>query len=132
MTPYALLLSLTGLSQREAGEFHTARIDTIKSWVSGRRSAPPGALAELRALIAAQTRAAAEALAIVRDGKPDEIELGYPANDHEARSLGWPCVGAWAAMAARVIAETDARASLVPRGSTPATAKAADVHEGRG
>lgn len=61
-------------------------------------------------------------------GAPDEIEIGYPADDHEAQSLGWPCVEAWAAMAARVLAASDTRIRLVPRGSTPGTAAAADAH----
>ena len=129
MTPFALLESLAGLSHREAAEFHRVRIDTVKSWAVGRNACPAGPLIELRALIVEQDRAARETTAIIKRGKPDEIELGYPADDHEAQALGWPCVGAWAAMAARIAAATDIPVRFVPRGSTPPTAAAADAHE---
>ena len=64
------------------------------------------------------------------------IEIGYPADDHEARQLGLPCTGAWRQMLARLIDELmimdpefdPIRIRLVPRGSTPATAGAADIH----
>jgi len=131
MTAFALLESLAGLSHREAAEFHRVRVDTVKSWAVGRNNCPRGALDELRALIKMQERAARETLAIIKRGRPDEIELGCPSDDHEARSLGWPCVGAWAAMAARVAAATDRPIILVPRGSTLASAAAADARERR-
>ena len=121
MTPFALLASLAGLSHREAAEFLNVRVDTAKSWSAGRRACPAYALDELKALIARQERAARE---------PDAIELGYPADDAEARALGWTCVGAWRAMAARLLA-VEPRARLVPRGSTPATAAAGDARESR-
>lgn len=137
MTPAALLIALAGLSHREAGGVCRVRIDTIRSWSAGRNRAPPGALNDLRALIARQERAAAEAVAqiaalVQTRGAPDEIEIGYPADDYEAQSLGWPCVGAWQAMAARVIATAPVRIVLVPRGSTPATAAAADARDRSG
>jgi hypothetical protein len=127
MTPFALLASLAGLSHREAGDFLSVRPDTVQSWAIGRRECPPGPLDELRGLIARQKKAADEALQLVVQNAPDEIELGFPAGDSEARDLGWPCVGAWGAMAARFIAACPARVRLVPRGSTPATAAARSV-----
>jgi len=131
MTPFAVLCALAGLSHREAGDFLGVRPDTVKSWSAGRNRTAPGAIVELRTLVARQERAAAEAVAQIAKshGAPDEIEIGYPADDHEARSLGWPCVGAWAAMAARVLATADAPIKLVPRGSTPGTAAAAGAHD---
>lgn len=65
-----------------------------------------------------------------------EIEIGYPVDDHEANELGFPCIGAWRQMAGRLIDELmliddafdPARIVFVPRGSTPATAAAADAH----
>lgn len=133
MTPFAVLCGLAGLSHREAGDFLGVRLDTVKSWSAGRNRTAPGAVDELRALIARQTKAADEAVAHIArlsksHGTPDEIEIGFPADDHEARALGWPCVGAWAAMAARVLAASDAPIRLVPRGSTAGTAAAADAH----
>jgi hypothetical protein len=134
MTPFALLCALAGLSHREAGEFFSVRLDTVKSWASGRRSPPAAALVDLRALVARQFRAAAEVIAQVealaaQTAAPEAIELGYPADDFEARSLGWPCIGAWRAMAARVVAATAVPIILVPRGLTPATAAAADARD---
>ena len=133
MTPFAALCALAGLSQHEAGDLCGVRHDSARQWATGRRNAPAGALDTLRALIARQERAAREAVSQIArlsksHGAPDVIELGYPADDHEAQSLGWPCVGAWSAMAARVIAAAPAKIVLVPRGSTPGTAAAADAH----
>lgn len=129
MTSYALLMQVCGLSLREAAELHAVRPDTVKSWSAGRNRPPPGVIAELRALARLIARAADEAAAMIAD-MPEgaDIELGYPADDHEARALGWPCVGAWRALAARIIAATDRPVRLVPRGSTGATAAAADAH----
>ncbi len=140
MTPFALLETLAGLSHREAAEFHRVRLDTVKSWAVGRNACPARVIAELRALIASQERAATESIAQIaalaaQESAPDGIELGYPTDDAEARSLGvagtpgWPCVGAWRALAARVVAGSSIPVVLVPRGSTPATAAAADAHD---
>lgn len=129
MTPYTLLLQACGLSHREAAELHGVRLDTVKSWSSGRNRAPEGVLADLRTLYTAIRRAADQALAVFAEVPAgDEIEVGYPADDHEARALGFPCVGAWRAMMALVAAELDRRVALVPRGSTPATAAAIEAH----
>ena len=130
MTPLALLSALSGLSQRETAEFLDVRIDTVKSWSSGRNACREEFLDELRGLVKKQERAAAEMLAQLArlresQGAPDIIELGFPADDSEAQSLGWPCVGAWSAMAARVIAGCRA-VQLVQRGTTLATAAAVD------
>jgi transcriptional regulator with XRE-family HTH domain len=134
VTPFAALAGLAGLSQREAAEFSGASPSAIDKMARGKRSTPEGILEQLRELIRTQAHTAAEALGDIRrlageHGAPEEIELGYPADDHEARSLGWPCVGAWRAMAARVIADTPVAVRLVPRGSTVATDAAIDAHE---
>ena len=129
MTPFALLLELAGLSQREACEFLKISPSSVDKMRRGLRAAPPGVIGHLRGLIYKQERVARETLAIVCKGAPDRIEIGFPADDHEARSLGWPCVGAWSAMAARVLAGMELTPRLVPRGSTPATAAAIDARE---
>lgn len=129
MTPYDLLRRRCGLSQPEAAEFHKVRLDTVKSWCSGRNRANDGVLAELRRLHAQIERVAAEALAAIAAAPAaEEIELGYAADDHEAQGLGWPCVGAQAASLGLVIARCDRPVRLAPRGSTVATAAAADAH----
>lgn len=126
MTPFSILMSLAGLSQREAAAFLKVSSSSVDKMARGARSAPDGVIDDLRDLIDQQEDAAEETLALIEEQDADEIELGYPSDDHEAQSLGWPCVGAWKAMAARVIAGCDQSVSLVPRGSTPATAAAID------
>jgi hypothetical protein len=128
-TLYGLLLQACGLSHREAAALHGVRLDTINSWSSGRRETPAGVIADLRALYRSIAGAAANHAETLREAPDDcAIELGYPAHDHEALALGFPSIGAWRAMAAIVVAQTDRPMILVPRGSTPATAAAVDAH----
>lgn len=47
-TIYAACLSRLGLSQAGAAALHGVRIDTVKSWSSGRNPVPPGAWSDLR------------------------------------------------------------------------------------
>jgi len=134
MTPYSILCAHAGLSHREASDFHKVRPDTIRSWSSGRNRAPQGAIDELIDLINLQEQIANSTLSRIyalaaENGEPETTELGFPADDYEAQTLGWPCVGAWRAMAARVIAKSTHPVRLVPRGSTPATAAAIDARE---
>lgn len=125
MTPYDLLRRRCGLSQPEAAALHGVRLDTVKSWCSGRNIANTGVLGELRGLHARIERAAAEALATIATAPAAaEIELGYAADDAGARALGWPCASAQAAMLGIIMARCDRPVRLVPRGSTLATALA--------
>lgn len=138
-TIFSAALRLCGLSLREAAEFLGTRLDTVKSWSSGRNQIPPGVMAELHALAARLDEAAAQAAdlfveqaeALPENEQPTAVELGIAADDHEARDLGYPCVGAQMAMAARVwsLLPEDITVRLVPRGSTVATAAAADEHD---
>jgi hypothetical protein len=132
MTPFALLLGTAGLSHREASDFLQVRLDTIHTWSSGRNNCRPAVLAELRDLIQKQERAAREAIAQIEQVRSQhpaaEIELGYPTDDYEAKGLGWPCVGAWRAMAARVVVAA-LPVRLEPRGSSLATAAAIEAHQ---
>lgn len=108
-TIFAMLMQTCGLSHREAADVLHVRIDTVKSWSSGRRQAPQDALAELAALSARIEGAATEALAQIdamadQHGIPEEIDLGIASDDVEARSIGWPCVGAQCASVALIVA----------------------------
>ena len=47
-TLYAACLSRLGLSQSGAASLHNVRLDTVKSWSSGRNPVPQGAWDELR------------------------------------------------------------------------------------
>lgn len=140
MTPAAMMITLAGLSHREAAEFLGIRLDTVQSYFrrTGAKSAPTGMLNELRRLIALQQRAADETLTLIANKMEatkaagdvlSEIDIGFPADDYEAQALGFPCVGAWQAMAARVVAGSAVPIRLVPRGTNPATAGATDIHE---
>jgi len=134
MTPFSALCGLAGLSLREASEFLHVPRNTINSWTTGRRSTPPGALDELQKLIHKQRSSAEDIILQIHDlaesnDTPAEIEIGFPANEHEAKALGWPSVGAWAAMAARVIASSQHRICLVPREPILAPATASDARD---
>ena len=106
-TPFKLLCDRCGLSQREAADFLGARLDTVKSWASGRNRAPAGVIAELRKLHATIERAAGELVAEVKKRRPDELALFLARTDDEARDRGWPCIGAMAAAIGIVAARTD-------------------------
>lgn len=69
MTTFRHALMICGLSHAEAADFLGVRIDTIKSWSSGRRTVPTGAwqmLAELYEQIQDAADGAADVM--VRDG----------------------------------------------------------------
>ncbi len=129
-TIIAILLDRCGLSIREAAEFLNVRDDTIKSWRSGRNPTPPKVIGELQALYLKIGVAAREALAVINQAPLDaDIELGIAVDDYEAKSLGFPCVGAHAALLGLVVASSGRAMRIVPRGATPASAAAADVHD---
>jgi hypothetical protein len=114
------------------------------SWSSGRRSPPQAVLEDLARLhqlikaTAVQQIAQMKTLLVkakAENKMPAFIELGYAADDQEAQLLGLPCVGAHAALLGLIMAglilDGSVPASslrLVPRGSTPTTAGAADAH----
>ena len=133
---FALLAQVCGLSHREAADFLDARPDTIQSWSTGRRTAPDGAIEELAALADRIDEEADVFIAALETqaadfGEPDVVELGLAADDNEAQSLGWPCVGAHRAVLGLAVARGMAegyRFRIVPRGSTLPTAAASDAH----
>lgn len=130
-TTIALLSQRCGLSQREAADFHGVSFDTVKSWWAGRNATPPSAIEELRSLYAKIERTAGEAVKLAKKQRAANIEFGLASDDHEARSLGWPCVGAQAAAFGLAAARLNIPVVIVPRGSTAASAAAADAHDRR-
>jgi hypothetical protein len=92
---------------------------------------PPGVWEQLRALYHQIERTAAETLqsiySVAVQLAPDVIELGLASTDEEARSLGWPCVGAHAALLGLVVVRCHHPCVIVPRGSTAATRVAMEV-----
>lgn len=63
MTLFASLLARLGLSQTQAATLLDARLDSVKSWSSGRRNAPDGVLDELAHLNEEVMRLSRESLA---------------------------------------------------------------------
>lgn len=75
------------------------RLDTVKSWSSGRNPTPHAVIVELRALYSKIETAAGELLKAAQEltkmhGEAAEIAIEIASNDREARKRGWPCVGA--------------------------------------
>ncbi|MBV1702641.1 MAG: hypothetical protein KGQ46_12550 [Hyphomicrobiales bacterium] len=101
-TPFNLLVKHAGLSLTEASLYLATPLDTVKSWSTGRSPAPAGALEHLGTLITRQILAAQDIL--VTQAGADKIMIECPASFDEAVAMGWPCHGAFVAMAARVIA----------------------------
>ena len=83
MTIYAACLRRLGLSQAEAARLHGVRLDTVKSWGSGRNRPPQGVWDDLRT-VEAESRAIAAGLAASYDGA-DELRLVDSEDD--AREL---------------------------------------------
>lgn len=138
MSLYVSLQGLCGLSNREAAEFFGVSPSSIDKWRLSTRNPPPrGALEALADLHARQRKAAEAMFKIVQQqvkahGADGSIDLGFCSDDAEAQSLGWPCVGAHRAVLAMVAAAViplGIEVDFVPRGSTPATAAAADAHQ---
>jgi len=125
---YGLIRERCGLSIVEAAAFHKVPDDTVKAWSSGRRRAPAGVIEELRELYDLIDNAAHELEQLVGD-ESGEIELGLASDDTEAQSIGWPCVGAHAAALGLAACYLNNDVVIVPRGSTAATAAAADIHD---
>ncbi|WP_334151637.1 hypothetical protein [Hyphomicrobium sp.] len=113
MTPFSLLIDRCGLSHREAAEVLGVRLDTVKSWSSGRNPTPASVVDELRALYATIERAAGELIKQAdafakKHGDAAEISLELASSDDEARKRGWPCVAAQRAAYGLAIARSKA------------------------
>ncbi len=129
---FGLLRQFCGLSHGEVSEVFNVSLDTAKSWSSDRRTAPPAVMNEIAYLAERIDTAADEVADFVVEDDESVIELGLCADDAEAQSQGWPCLGASHAAigmtAARLIAEGHV-VRIVPRGTTLASAAAADIHD---
>lgn len=130
---FKLISQDCGLTMTEAASFLDVRPDTAKSWWMGRRTCPDSVVDEILTLAIRQDVAAQEAALVIteaveRQGAPEDIELGIAADDYEAQSIGWPCVGAHAAVIRKLIKMLPSAlvvlVKIVPRGSTLATAAA--------
>lgn len=133
-TPFNFLRMRCGLSQREAADFLESPLDTVKTWCAGRHAPRQSVIDEMRALYASIEHAADNALAAIRSrikehGRPRRLELSVATDDHEAQQLGLPCVGAHQALIGLIAARLDVPVTIVPRGSTVATASAEELRQ---
>jgi transcriptional regulator with XRE-family HTH domain len=142
MTPtLALLRAAAGLSRSEAANLLNVSLNTIEKWEKGKRGYPPEVEDDMAALVLLVQdcaeklyRSAQEIIKEQDSGPPDEIEIGLCADDYEANSLGFPTASshrmAVSIAAARLV--RDGISVVTPlRGTTQATAAAADRHESR-
>lgn len=136
-TEFALLCNRCGLSHKEAADFLNVRLDTVKSWSNGRNNAPEGAKKDLSQLYSQIEKTAAQGFDFLSQkisdiGEvPEEIELGVAVDDAEAQALGLPFASCHQVAIALLVLLGRAegwRFNVVPRGSTVATAGAADAH----
>lgn len=108
---YDVLRRRCGLSQQEAADLRGVRLDSVKSWCSGRRPAPSEAIEELRELEAAIGRAGEQYAKAVKassgiseyTGKRVYMVAG-PTDERQARTFGWPTSSVCLAAVAAAIA----------------------------
>lgn len=93
---YNLLREACGISQAEAAEFvHGTRLDSVKSWCSDRRTAPQGVINDLQKLAREIQNAGTDyATRLQQTNKGDVYIIGLPSDEKDARSCGFPSIGA--------------------------------------
>lgn len=108
---YDVVRRRCGLSQQEAADLRGVRLDSVKSWCSGRRQAPVEAVEQLRELETTIARAGAVYAKLVkaRQGRAEETGLpvyfvAEPTSEKQAREFGWPSSSACLAAVAAAIA----------------------------
>ena len=137
LTLFGSLEELCGLTHGECASYLNVRPDTVKSWSSGRRTAPPSAEAQLIALWSRIEDTASVTVEAVASqiaehaslGPPSGFEIGIPQSQAEAIELGWPSVGCCHRVAALVASRVGVPLTLVERGSTVATWLAIQARE---
>ena len=101
MTLFRALVSLAGLTHKEAAAYLGVSVDAVKSWSCGRNACRQDILDKLIELLHRQ------------EDEARYSSLGRTLRtDEEAQAFGWPCLNAWWAMAARF-------ASLMPDSPDP-------------
>ena len=93
---YNLLREACGISQAEAAEFvHRTRLDSVKSWSSDRRTAPQGVINDLQKLAREIQNAGTHYATLLKEtSKGNVYIIGLPGDELDARSCGFPSIGA--------------------------------------
>lgn len=129
ITIFSTLRAATGLSLFETAAYLNVSQKNVERWVDGVREPPEGVIKEMSELVALQAKVVERQLSFMKANGVKQAEIGYPADDVEAKSMGWPCIGAVKVVLGRIIAGSDATITLAPRGSTSGTAAAIDARE---
>jgi hypothetical protein len=120
---YNLLRETCGISQTEAADVHSTRLDTVKSWCSGRRPVPSGVIDQLGEIARDIHQAATEFAGKLKRGTEksgsNTFTIGLPKDETDARWCGFPCLGAHLRTIGLTIAQLppDAEILLADRGS---------------
>lgn len=95
-TVYNVLREACGISQTEAAEFvHGARLDSVKSWCSDRRTAPQGVINDLQKLSREIQNAGIDYAKLLKTtNKGNVYIIGLPSDEQDSRRCGFPSVGA--------------------------------------
>ncbi len=123
---YAAMLTLSGLSEKEAAALHDVEVRTVKTWNDGRSKPTAKAMQDIKDVIVAQEQLAMYSLnritgLVEKQGAPKVVDLGYPVHKAEAEALGLPTLSACMAMVARVAAMIPYEVNLVPQGEATGT-----------
>ncbi len=129
---FGSLLAMCGMTHEECADYLGVRLDSVRSWSSGRRNVPQGVEAKLIELWNLMEDEAsriidgieAQLIELSVHGLPQSIEFGIPSSREEANELGWPSVGTFMRIAALVASNVEIRLDLVERGSTLASQQA--------
>ena len=129
ITIFSTLRAATGLSLFDTAAYLNVSQKNVERWVDGVREPPEGVIKEMSELVAMQTKVVDRQLSFMKTNGVKQAEIGYPVDDEEAKSMGWPCLGAVKVVLGRIIAGSDTSIILSPRGSTSGTAAAIDARE---
>lgn len=126
---FSTLRAAAGLSLAETADYLNVSQKNVERWVDGVREPPEGVIKEMSELVALQTKVVERQLSFMKANSVKQAEIGYPVDDEEAKSMGWPCVSAFKTVIGRIVAGSEALITLSPRGSTSGTAAAIDARE---
>lgn len=129
ITIFSTLRAATGLSLFDTAAYLNVSQKNVERWVDGVREPPEGVIKEMSELVAMQTKVVERQLSFMKTNGVKQAEIGYPVDDEEAKSMGWPCVGAVKVVLGHIIAGSEASITLSPRGATSGTAAAIDARE---